>query len=141
MAHWSKWRSQHWYITINFIWLYLISSVFLLMPFFCPRIYPGLHLAAMSPLVCDSFLPFSSSFWPWHFWKLVKCLGRMPLIWTSLVFFSWLDCGYTGFGEKYHISEVAFLSHHIRGTWLSYVSGFSTVKLQSSPLHISEDTV
>ena len=102
--------------------------------FSVPESQPGHHPAFSSPvsLVCSGLRQLTSLslfLWPWKPWgTLVRYFAECPLIWTYLLFASWLDWGY-GFGRtNSHRDEEPFSSHPIMGHMLptGLITGYVT---------------
>ena len=102
--------------------------------FSVPESQPGHHPAFSSPvsLVCSGLRQLTSLslfLWPWTPWgTLVRYFAECPLIWTYLLFASWLDWGY-GFGRtNSHRDEEPFSSHPIMGHMLptGLITGYVT---------------
>ena len=117
-------------------------------PFSVPGSHPGYYTAFHPPvsLVCSGLWQLTSFplfLWPWQSWgTLVRYFAECPLIWTYLMFSSWLDWSYGFWGKN--SPEMKCPSHHTL-SWIAcyphvlllvmltaitwwYLPGLSTVK-------------
>ena len=126
MVHLLQLMNQYWYIIIN--WSPYIIQIFLVFPL-CPCSVAGSHPG--HHIMFSRYVSLGSP-WLWQFLRLslflmtltvLRSTGQAfcrecPSVEICLMVFSWLNWGCV-FWEEDRRSQVLFLSHHIKGTYIN----------------------